>query len=183
MNAVIYSETNAPKHHWKNTLHLKITRLLVGMVVQLVYVDGMTWKLFLHYHPFVRGIYLSLVDFPHKVSLLCRALMSSFVLEWISCWTKSKLLVIRDAMALMWHHCYVGLYGYLFIVVTEWKLLSHTICWLWLETALPYVIMIVADALVPKAAGHQEALCRLNNDHSVTWVMLCNMHISLQALD
>ena len=68
--------------------------------------DITTWKCFLHYWQFVRGFHWLYIDFPHNGPL-----MQNFIVFDVG-WKKFKqvveqtvkLLLISDAIMLIWHH-------------------------------------------------------------------------------
>ena len=53
------------------------------------YDDVIRWKHFPRYWPFVRGIYRSLVNYPHK-GQWCGALMFSLICAWINGWVNNR---------------------------------------------------------------------------------------------
>ena len=62
--------------------------------------DVIKWKYFLHYWPFVRGIYQSPVNSPHKGQWR-GALMLSLICVWINAWVND-----REAGASRCHHAH-----------------------------------------------------------------------------
>ena len=78
--------------------------------------DVITWKQFLRYWPFLRGIHWSPVNFPHK-GQWCRSLMSSFISAGINCWVNNHeagdlwgnhahydVTIMETTYSLHWHH-------------------------------------------------------------------------------
>ena len=88
----------------QNTVY---TRLTISLIL-ILYDDGIKWKHFPRYWPFVRGIHWSLVDSPHK-GQWCRALMFSLICAWANSWINngdtSDLRCHRvhyDVIVMMW---------------------------------------------------------------------------------
>ena len=74
--------------------------------------DVMTWRCFLHYWPFVRGIHQSPVNSPHK-GQWCEALMFSLTCAWINVWVKNGL-----AGDLRRHHAHCDVT--VMLMITPW---------------------------------------------------------------
>ena len=58
----------------------------------------------------------------------------SMMLAWRSCWTYSRVVVIWDAMVLMWRHCYNGV-SCRFTESPKWYFGPVSVCicaWVWL---------------------------------------------------
>ena len=69
-------------------------------VLYAIHDDVIKWKHFPRYWPFVRGIYRSSVNSPHKGQWR-GASMFSLICAWINAWVKIARLVILDAIALI----------------------------------------------------------------------------------
>ena len=107
--------------------------------------DIIKWKHFLHYWPFVRGIPLSLVDYPHN-GQWCGALMFSLICTWRNSWANN-----RCAGDLRCHHAHYDItvmtkqdVEYINAVTTLWTHKRHLISHhpLWIMGCLLWVFWI-----------------------------------------